>query len=114
MDTEVMPMYELKVAAVLVPMSYGALRTFLYRQAAHYLPRYVVREGKPRKVRILSAAEIHSIRGEVLRGQDAVVKPYVPLTAPGPSIDEVELEQSGNSGGMSLTREHKETGRETR
>ena len=113
MNTEVMPMYELKVAAVLIPMSYGALRTFLYRQAAHYLPRYVVREGKPRKVRILSASEILSIREEVLRGQDSVVKPYVPLTAPGLSIDDDELQQSSTSGGMGLKREHKKTERES-
>lgn len=114
MNTEVMPMYELKVAAVLIPMSYGALKTFLYRQSAHYLPRYVVREGKPRKVRILSASEIHSIRGEVLRGQDSAVKPYVPLTAPGLSMEGAELEQTRTSGEMSLKRDHKKTGRESR
>lgn len=113
MNAEVMPMYELKVAAVLIPMSYGALRTFLYRQAAHYLPRYVVREGTPRKVRILSAAELHSIRGEVLRGQDSVVKPYVPLTAPGHSIDDDEIEQSSTSEGMGLKRKYKKTERES-
>lgn len=102
MNAEVMPMYELKVAAVLIPMSYGALRTFLYRQAARYLPRYVVREGKPRKVRILSAAEILSIRGEVLRGQDAVVKPYVPLSVPGLLIESDGFEQDSNSAGRAL------------
>lgn len=114
MNAEVMPMYELKVAAVLIPMSYGALRTFLYRQAARYLPRYVVREGKPRKVRILSAAEIHSIRTEVLRGQGSVVKPYVPLSVPGLQIEEAELEQSDTSEGVRLKKRHKKTERESR
>lgn len=96
MNTEVMPMYELKVAAVLIPASYGALRTFLYRQAAHYPPRYVLREGTPRRVRILRASEILSIREEVLRGQKNVVTPYVPLTAPGLTQDHTGQERNAS------------------
>ena len=77
------PMYELRVAAVLIPMRYGALRTFLYRNQARYPPRYVHGNSKRRSLRILSSEEILSIRNEVLRGDPSIIYPYVPEIALG-------------------------------
>ena len=82
MNEELMPMYEMKVAAVLIPMTYGALKTFLYRNKSRYPAVYVRREVHPRQVRVLTSGEILSIRDEVIR-DETILKPYVPLTIPG-------------------------------
>lgn len=82
MNDDFMPMYEMKVAAALIPMTYGALKTFLYRNKSRYPAVYINREFHPRKVRLLTSGEILSIRDEVIRDQ-INIKPYVPLTIPG-------------------------------
>lgn len=91
MNHGVMPFYEARVAAVLVPMTYAALMMFLSRDGGkRYPPRYMRREKVKRKVRILSSAEILSIRDEVLRGDGDTVKPYVPLVVTGMTHCEIQ------------------------
>jgi hypothetical protein len=61
------PLYDLEVAAALIPMTYGALKTFLCRNKAEFLPRYRLKGRAHRRVRLLSATEIRRIRNVVIR-----------------------------------------------
>lgn len=61
------PLFDLKLAAELVPMRYESLRAHLSKNREVYLARY--RYGTShRKIRLLSATEIQRIRGQVLHG----------------------------------------------
>lgn len=65
------PMYDMRVAAELIPCSYEALRQWLWRYQAKYPPRYRVYQdakGIRRRVRVVSSREILQIRSERLRG----------------------------------------------
>lgn len=54
------PLFDLMVAAMLIPMRVGALRTFLWRHKAQFPPRY--RRSGHGRIRMLSASEIRAIR----------------------------------------------------
>lgn len=66
----VMPMYDLKVAAALIPMGDKGLMAHLMKNKAHYPARYrrVQRDGRQRRIRLLSASEVQSIREEIFLG----------------------------------------------
>lgn len=66
------PMYDLRVAAELIPTTYAGLVQFLQRNKQEYAPRYRIYEdgkGIRRRVRILSSREILAIRVRTLRGE---------------------------------------------
>jgi hypothetical protein len=61
------PLFDLKLAAELVPMRYESLRAYLSKNRAAFPARY--RFGTShRRIRLLSATEIQRIRGQVLHG----------------------------------------------
>ena len=61
------PLFDLKLAAELVPMRYESLRAYLSKNRAAFPARY--RFGSShRRIRLLSATEIQRIRGQALRG----------------------------------------------
>lgn len=66
----VMPLYDLKVAAAMIPIGDHGLMSFLQTHKHRFLPRYrrVQRDGKQRRIRLLSAAEIQAIRETILLG----------------------------------------------
>lgn len=59
------PLYDLQVAAMLIPMNYPSLRKFLNRHKARFPPRYRHSVGM-RRIRLLTAEEIRVIRPLVL------------------------------------------------
>jgi hypothetical protein len=63
------PLFDLKVAAMLIPMRYPSLKKFLCRHKAQFPPRYRL-AGDRRRRRLLSASEIKIIRSKVIRGPD--------------------------------------------
>lgn len=63
----VVPLYDLKLAAQLIPCSHGTLKQHLHAHKADF-PAVYRREGKGRRVRLLSAREIVQIRAKMLKG----------------------------------------------
>jgi hypothetical protein len=63
------PLFDLKVAAMLIPMRYPSLKKFLCLHKAAFPPRYRL-AGDRRRRRLLSASEIKTIRCMVIRGPD--------------------------------------------
>ncbi len=61
-------LFMLKAAAMLVPMSYGALRKFLSRHPEEYPPRYMRTGSKHLRTRVLTGREIATIRERILKG----------------------------------------------
>lgn len=61
------PLFDLKLAAMLIPMRYTSLKKFLCRHKAAFPPRYRL-AGDRRRRRLLSASEIKTIRSKVIRG----------------------------------------------
>ena len=59
------PLYDLKVAYQLIPMQYDSLRKFLSRHKSQFPARYRRTEGR-RRIRLLLASEIRTIRGMVV------------------------------------------------
>ncbi|MDR4493756.1 MAG: hypothetical protein R3B74_04915 [Nitrospirales bacterium] len=59
------PLYDLKVAANLIPMHYPSLRKLLSRHKAQFPARYRRSTGG-RRIRLLSASEIRRIRPMVI------------------------------------------------
>lgn len=62
------PLYDLQVAATLLPMRVDSLRKWLSRNARYFSPRYRLQGRMHRKIRLLSATEIKFIRSKALRG----------------------------------------------
>ena len=66
------PLFDLVLAAELIPMRPASLRVHLCRRRDQYPARYRF-DGMPRfRIRVLSASEIKRIRSQVLRGPGAV------------------------------------------
>jgi len=63
------PLFDLQLAAMMIPMKYTSLKKFLSRQKALFPPRYRL-AGDRRRRRLLSASEIKTIRSMVIRGPD--------------------------------------------
>jgi hypothetical protein len=63
------PLFDMKLAAELVPMRYASLMVHLSRNRDKYPARYRADAGSHRKIRLLSASEIKRIRAQVLRGR---------------------------------------------
>jgi len=59
------PLYDLQVAYQLIPMAYDSLRKFLSRHKSRFPARYRRTSGH-RRIRLLSATEIRTIRGMVV------------------------------------------------
>jgi len=70
------PLYDLQVAATLIPMRTETLRKWLSRNAKYFAPRYRLQGRMHRKIRLLSAVEIKFIRSKALRG-DCLIDPVV-------------------------------------
>jgi hypothetical protein len=66
MELPVEPLFDLGLAAALIPMSYDALRSFLSRNKAEFPARYRRQGSGHRRVRLLLASEIRSIRERTL------------------------------------------------
>jgi hypothetical protein len=66
------PLYDLRLAAALVPMTYDQLKSWLHRHREQFPARYRIQRypGAHRcsRVRLLYASEIRAIRKQVLRG----------------------------------------------
>lgn len=68
-ELPVEPMYDMRIAACLIPMRYEALRKWLYRNKAHFsTPRHRLHGHSHRRIRLLSASEIRLIRAKAIRG----------------------------------------------
>lgn len=61
-------LFDMRLAAMLVPMHYGTLKKFLSRHKAQFPARYRLSGREHRRVRLLSGAEIKRIRAMTLRG----------------------------------------------
>lgn len=65
-------LWDLQLAAAIVPMSYEALKQFLKRKKSEYPARYRIQRyrgtRRTSRVRLLYTSEIHRIRKYVLRG----------------------------------------------
>ena len=61
------PLFDLQLAAMLIPMRYVSLKKFLCRHKAMFPARYRV-AGDRRRRRLLSASEIKTISSMVIRG----------------------------------------------
>ena len=59
------PLYDLQIAYQLIPMQYDSLRKFLSRHKSQFPARYRRTEGR-RRIRLLLASEIRTIRGMVV------------------------------------------------
>lgn len=71
LPTPVYPMYDMRVAAELIPCSYEAIKAYISRNKAEYPARFRVYEDehrRRRRVRVLSSREILQIRANKLRG----------------------------------------------
>jgi hypothetical protein len=73
------PLYDLQVVAMLIPMNYPSLRKFLNRHKAQFPARYRHSVGM-RRIRLLTAAEIRTIRPMVLSAPnpDDILKTLFP------------------------------------
>jgi len=60
------PLYDLQVAAMLIPMQVASLRKFLSRHKARFPARYRRSDSCHRRIRLLSATEIRTIRPMVV------------------------------------------------
>ena len=65
-ELPVEPLFTLDVAAAFIPMSYDALRSFLSRNKAEFPARYVRQGSGHRRVRLLLATEIRTVRERTL------------------------------------------------
>jgi len=63
----VVPLYDLKLAAQLIPCTHAALQKHISVHKADY-PAVYRREGTGRRVRLLTADEIRLIRSRMLKG----------------------------------------------
>jgi hypothetical protein len=62
------PLFDVRLAAMLVPMRHSALRTLLSRHKAEFPARYRLDGSGHRRVRVLYASEVRRIRAMVIRG----------------------------------------------
>ncbi len=76
------PLYDLQVAAQLIPMQAPSLRKLLSRHKAQFPARYRRSTGR-RRIRLLSATEIRTIRPMVVHAitPDQVFETYLPSPA---------------------------------
>jgi hypothetical protein len=65
-ELPVEPLFNLEVAAAFIPMSYDALRSFLSRHKEEFPARYIRQGSGHRRVRLLLASEIRTIRERTL------------------------------------------------
>ena len=61
-------LFTLRAAAMLVPMSYDALRKFLSRHREEFPPVYDTEGAQRHLIRVLTGRDIREIRRRVLRG----------------------------------------------
>jgi hypothetical protein len=61
------PLFDLDMASVLIPMRYGSLKAYLSKHKQRFPPRYMLTFAH-RRIRMLTAMEIKTIRGALLRG----------------------------------------------
>lgn len=66
-ELPVEPLYDMRIAAWLIPMRYEALRKWLYRNKTLFPPRYRLHGHSHRRIRLLSASEIRIIRRMAIR-----------------------------------------------
>jgi hypothetical protein len=66
-ELPVEPLYDLRIAAYMIPMRYEAVRKWLYRNKALFPPRYRLHGHSHRRIRLLSASEIRTIRSMAIR-----------------------------------------------
>ena len=62
------PLFDLRAAAMLVPMRRRSLQTFLARHKDEFPARYRLDGSGHRRVRVIYASEVRRIREQVLRG----------------------------------------------
>ncbi len=67
------PLFDLRLAAELIPMQATSLSVHLSRHREKYPPRYRLEGPAHRRVRLLTASEIRQIRVAVLRGRGRYV-----------------------------------------
>ena len=63
------PMYELKIAVMLIPMPLASLRKLLTKHPDKFPKRYRLEGRGHRRIRLLSAGEIQLARAMALRGE---------------------------------------------
>jgi len=63
------PLYDLRLACMIIPMTHTALRNYLWRHREEF-PRRYRQDRQKRLHRLLSASEIHRIRNNRLRFKD--------------------------------------------
>lgn len=63
----IQPLYDMKLAADLIPCTYTALCKFLSNHRKEFLARYRIDTNR-RRIRLLSATEIVYVRSKLLRG----------------------------------------------
>jgi hypothetical protein len=61
------PLFDLDMSSSLIPMRYNSLKTYLSKHKEQFPPRYMLTYGH-RRIRMLTATEVKSIRAAVLRG----------------------------------------------
>lgn len=62
------PLFDMKLAAELIPMRYATLMNYLSDHRSDYPPLYRRDGSVHRRIRLLSASEIKRIRAQVLKG----------------------------------------------
>ena len=77
------PMFDLAVAAQLLPMHPASLRKLLSRHKAAFPARYRRSDSCHRRIRLLSATEIRRLRAMVVRepNPDTVLRSFLPPPA---------------------------------
>lgn len=68
-DLPIEPLYDLKVAVMLIPMPYESLRKLLGKHPDKFPKRYRLEGRGHRKIRLLSSGEIRLARDMSLRGE---------------------------------------------
>ncbi len=83
----VMPLYDIKLAAQLIPCKFVTLMRYLQRHKQHF-PAIYRRAGHPRRIRMLTAPQIQRIRAGMLKGPGLaatlVTVPLVSITTDQP------------------------------
>ena len=74
-DLPVEPLFDLRVAVLLIPMPYENLRKFLAKHPDKFPKRYRLEGRGHRKIRLLSAGEIQLVRDMSLRGEGPRITP---------------------------------------
>lgn len=82
-DLPVEPLFDMKVAVLLIPMPYESLRKFLAQHPDKFPKRYRLEGRGHRKIRLISAGEIQFVRDMSLRGEGPRITPLTAMKALG-------------------------------